>query len=105
VIEIIGAKNSNRWYDSDATVSLAVSILRNMDIEKQVLAAKRIIEIARSYDVEAKDISDYVRTLRRRWYDVDEELCIAMEHLKAANPEIQKKIAIEAINYLCELEK
>jgi len=104
VIDIIGIKNSNRWYDTDATVSLAVSILRNMDMSKQIMAAKKIVEIAKSYDVEAKDVSSYVRTFRRRWYDVDDNLCLAMEHLKAASPEIQKKIAVEAINYLCELE-
>lgn len=51
-----------------------------------------------------KDISPYVRTFRRRWYDVDEELCMAMEYLKTASLEIQKKIAIEVINFLCEME-
>jgi len=68
------------------------------------LASKKIIEIAKSHDLLIKDISIYVRTFRRRWYDADEELCMAMEYLKTASIEIQKKIAIEVINFLCEME-
>lgn len=68
------------------------------------MASKKIIEIAKDHNVEAKDVSFYVRVFRRRWYDVDEEVALAMEYLKQAEPEIQKKIAIETINYLCEIE-
>lgn len=68
------------------------------------MASKKIIEIAKSHNIEAKDVSIYVRTIRRRWYDTDEELCLAMEYLKTAKLELQKKIAIEIINFLCEME-
>jgi len=78
--------------------------LRNADIDKQILASRKIIEIAKAHDLLIKDVSPYVRTFRRRWYDVDEELCMAMEYLKTASLEIQKKLAIEVINYLCEME-
>jgi len=78
--------------------------LRNADLDKQILASQKIIEIAKSNELMIKDISPYVRTFRRRWYDVDEELCMAMEYLKTASLEIQKKIAIEVINFLCEME-
>ncbi|OGH96993.1 MAG: hypothetical protein A2039_08680 [Candidatus Melainabacteria bacterium GWA2_34_9] len=78
--------------------------MRNADLDKQILASQKIIEIAKSNELMIKDISPYVRTFRRRWYDVDEELCMAMEYLKTASLEIQKKIAIEVINFLCEME-
>lgn len=100
-VELEGAK---RWYDNDATVSLAISILRNSNHDKQILASRKIVEIAKSYDIKLKDVSIYVRTFRRRWYDYDEELCSAMECLKDASSEIQKSIAIDVINYLCELQ-
>lgn len=101
---IIGVENKNRWYDNDATVSLAVSILRNAELDKQVLASQKIIEIAKTHDILVKNVSPYFRTFRRRWYDVDDDLYLAMECLKAASLEIQKKIAVEVINYLCEME-
>jgi len=99
-----GLEETKRWYDNDATVSLAVSILRNSDLEKQVLASKKIIEHARSKNVEAKDVSFYVRTFRRRWYDVDESLALAMEFFKESPQDVQKTLAVIVINFLCEME-
>jgi len=78
--------------------------LRNAELDKQILASRKIIEIAKSHDILAKNVSHYVRTFRRRWYDVDEELCMSIECLKTASLEIQKKIAIEIINFMCEIE-
>ncbi|MEI8390014.1 MAG: hypothetical protein WCG23_09030 [bacterium] len=85
-------------------MSLAISILRNADIEKQILVSRKIIEMVKTNNILIEDISPYVRTFRRRWYDVNEELCLAMEYLKAASAELQKKTAIEVINFLCEME-
>jgi len=101
---IIGIESKNRWYDNDATVSLAISLLRNAMPDYQIMAAKKIVELAKSFDVKAKDVSIYVRTFRRRWYDSDENLCMSMEYFREAPPEIQKKLAIETISYLCEIE-
>jgi len=78
--------------------------LRNADIDKQILASQKIIEIAKAHDLLIKDVSPYVRTFRRRWYDIDEDVCMAMEYMKTASLEIQKKIAIEVINFLCEMK-
>ena len=99
-----GSDSKKRWYDSDATVSLAVSILRNTEQEKQVYAAKKIIEVAKANDIEVKDVSIYVRTFRRRWYDEVEELGTAMECFKSAPEEIRKEMAVRVINCLCESE-
>lgn len=101
---ITRVENKNRWYDSDATVSLAVSLLRNADPEVQLLASKKIIEIAKSYNISVKEISSIIRTLRRRWYDNDDDISQAMECIKEASVDIQKKIALEIINFLCEME-
>ena len=78
--------------------------MRNADFDKQILASKKIIEIAKSFDVLYKDDSSYLKAFHRRWYDNDEELYLAMGYFKAASSEIQKKIAIEIINFLCEME-
>ena len=78
--------------------------MRNADIDKQILASQKIIEIAKAHDLLIKDVSPYVRTFRRRWYDIDEDVCMAMEYMKTASLEIQKKTAIEVINFLCEMK-
>ena len=79
--------------------------MRNADLDKQILTAKKIIEIIELHNIVAKEASVYVIIFRRRWYDVDEELYQAMEGLKAAPAEIQKQVAIEVINFLCAMEE
>jgi hypothetical protein len=105
VITIIsGLEGTKRWYDNDATVSLAVSILRNSDSEKQKIVSQKILEITELNNIKPKDVSFYIKTFNRRWYDYDETVSTAMESFKIASLELQKEIAVQIINALCEME-
>jgi hypothetical protein len=92
---------NKRWYDSDPTVSLAISFLRNAPSEQQKKAAQRIIQSAKELDIK---ISEVRLILQRRWYDEDETLSNAIEYFKKAPIQIQRLIALDIINFLTEIK-
>lgn len=103
---MIKARVSHRWYDHDPTVSLAVSILRNISQEKQLLVADLIIENAKKHNLQLKEknFMQKIQTFCKRWYDFDEKMYNALEYLRISPPEVQKTLSLEIINYLCSFE-
>ena len=97
--------SNNRWYDRDATVSLAVSVLRNASIQDQLLVAELIIQKAQNHNISLdKSSNGIIKLFSRRWYDEDDKLCQAMEYLRLASSKLQKELAIEIINCLCNAD-
>lgn len=93
-----------RWYDQDPTVSLAVSILRNLNSNSQMLAADFMITKGKSYDIQIQKQETTIISFFRRWYDREDKLFQAMEYLKQSPPPIQKAFAIEIIDYMYTLD-
>ncbi|OGI01093.1 MAG: hypothetical protein A2Y25_04970 [Candidatus Melainabacteria bacterium GWF2_37_15] len=94
--------NTNqRWYDTDPTVSLAVSFVRNLAIEEQTEIARRIIERGRALGIKVNEVRI---VLHRRWYDENEELGTAMEYLRLAEPHDRKAIALDVIDFLTKIK-
>lgn len=94
-----------RWYDTDATVSLAVSLISNSDDETKHLCAKEIIKIAKEHEVKLNSGLLRIVSTFKRWYDEDKYLCKAMEYFKASPLNLKKKIAVEIIELLQSSEK
>jgi hypothetical protein len=98
--------DNKRWYDLDPTISLAVSIIRNANEANQALIANFIIEQASQngiiYKKEAASFFDFIK---KRWYDSNDKLYEALECIRNAPIVLQKKLAVDAINYLCSLDK
>ena len=93
--------NNQRWYDKEPTLSLAVSLLQNSELEVRHKCADLAIEIAMKNGVVLpNDIKSAVEYLMRRWYDKDEILSQAMEYIKNSNENLRKQIAISMINFL-----
>jgi len=96
-----GFKQSQRWYDKDPTLSLAVSFIRNASHEQQTEIAERIIKKTTEMGI----VIDEIKILfHRRWFDENEELSIAMEHLRLASEEDKRIIALDVINFLTEIK-
>ncbi len=91
-----------RWYDADPTVSLAISLLRNTNEKTQLKCADFIIDYAKQRNVarSANALNDAFNYILRRWYDKDKKIAEAFEYFEAAQPDIQKEISIEIINFL-----
>lgn len=81
---------SNRWYDHDPRISLAVACLEKASPLTQRRLARAIIRKAKSLNIEAKE---YHPGLFRRWYDESRALSLAMEYFRVAPPLLQRAIA------------
>lgn len=91
-----------RWYDIDPTVSLSVSLMRNVDEQTQLKCAEFIIDFAKQRDVRLKTngLNDAFNYILRRWYDKDKRISEAFDYFQASPMEIQKEISLEVINFL-----
>ena len=91
-----------RWYDIDPTVSLSVSLMRNVDEQTQLKCADFIIDFAQQREVRLKTngLNDAFNYILRRWYDKDKRISEAFDYFQASPIEIQKEISLEVINFL-----
>ena len=95
-------KNMNqRWYDKEPTLSLAISLLQNSNVEVRTKCADMVIEMAMKNGVVLpNDIKNAIEYLLRRWYDKDEILSQAIEYIKNSNEKLRKEIALAIIEFL-----
>lgn len=94
-----------RWYDKDATVSLAVSLMQNTSPQTQANCADLIISKAQDMGVSLEHgIVDAFGYVMLRWYDSDEKLATAFEYLKKSDDDLRKNIAINIIEFLEKAE-
>ncbi|MEI7473976.1 MAG: hypothetical protein WCK67_04285 [bacterium] len=96
---------NKRWYDGDPTVSMAISLLRNASQDKQTLVFNLIKDkgVELGIEVTTRTFKGF-GLFKNRWYDSDEKLSNAMEVLRHCPTDIQKKVALDMINYLYNLE-
>jgi len=97
---------NKRWYDLDPTVSLAISLMQNTNINMQYRCADYIVEYSKNngFDVSNDILSDAFNYVLRRWYDTDQKIAEAFEYLKLLPLEHQKQVALEIINLLQEAD-
>ena len=90
-----------RWYDKDPAVSLAISLIRNSDIENQYKYADFIINRAKDFGIiiDENPIASKFHFVKR-WYDQDKQLAEAFEYLQKAPADQQKEIALELIHII-----
>ncbi len=94
-----------RWYDTDPTLSLAISLLKNSSEKIKKVCSDGIIKIAKENGVELpNNFLAKINNTFKRWYDEDNELSQAMEYLRLSNPNLRKKIAIELIELLQQID-
>lgn len=92
---------NNRWYDKDATVSLAVSLIKNSDKSVQIKCAELITTMAENMGVcRENNLLEAFNYVIMRWYDEEEQLSDAFDYLKKASDETRKQIAIDVIEFL-----
>lgn len=95
-----------RWYDSDPTVSLAVSLMRNANIASQYKCADLIVQKSKDNGIDLSEniLTDAFTYVLRRWYDTDQKIAESFEYLKLLPLDIQKEVALDIINLLQEEE-
>ena len=92
---------NQRWYDKEPTLSLAMSLLQNSDIEIRHKCADLAIEIAMKNGVVIpNDIKNAINYLMRRWYDKDDIVSQAIEYIKNSDEKLRKEISLAIIEFL-----
>jgi len=94
-------QSTNRWYDQDPTVSLAISILQNTSYDNQLNVAEILIENGKRLNISVKNT---FTLFNRRWYDHDEKISEAIEYFRLFSAEEQKRMAIQLIEFLYNLD-
>lgn len=93
--------NNKRWYDTEPTLSLAVSLIKNSKTELQLECAELIVRLAQDFGVVLNsNLLGAFNYVLHRWYDTSEPLAEAFGYLKEADEETRKQIAIEIIAFL-----
>ena len=91
----------NRWYDSDATLSLMVSLIKDSNKDKREDCANLIIKLCNESNVNLSlNFFDGLQYGLKRWYDKEKKLFEAFEHLHIAPSDVRKKVVIEVIDFL-----
>src|SRR5574344_9771 len=88
-----------RWYDEDATLSLAVSLLEKSDNAKRFECAEIIKQKAHDFNIYIPEnkLEDSFNYFLKRWYDEDKEMSDAFQYLKMMPFELQKEVSLDII--------
>lgn len=94
-----------RWYDTEATLSLAVSMLKNAtsDIQDSVCALMDLkfneMKISRNEKFIMFKVFD------KRWYDEKENVYNLLETIRNCDKETQRKLAVSIIDHICSINQ
>lgn len=95
---------TQRWYDLEPTLSLAVGMMYKADENSQHECARFIIQKAKDFglNIAQNKLEEAFNYFCKRWYDKDRELADAFQYLKIMPFELQKEVSLEII---AKLEK
>lgn len=93
-------KNLQRWYEQEEHLKAFMSLLEDLDSEKQCEIAVEIILRAsefsdREYDKIASEVGEYDPSEYKRWYDKNPNIHSAIEALKDLSQEDREAIINE----------
>ena len=101
---------TQRWYDKDPTLSMAISLLHNASAAHQEMAARYMFKVMDTQNLldieELRTKEDRVRfmfpSFRRSQFEMHaRQLVELMKHLP---PEHQQEVAVQLINYIYILD-
>ncbi len=94
-----------RWYDTEPTLSLAISMLKNASEDKQDSVCELVQKKFDEMNIKPNEKFVVFRIFDKRWYDEKENLYNLLETLRCCNAENRRAIALCIIDHLCNLVK
>jgi len=93
---------TQRWYDLEPTLSLAVGMMSEADEKSQHECASFIVQKAKDFglSIAQNKLEEAFNYFCKRWYDKDRELADAFQYLKIMPFELQKEVSLEIIEKL-----
>ena len=92
-----------RWYDTEPTISLAISMLKNATSDKQDSVCELVKIKFEEMGISKTEKFIVFKMFDKRWYDEKENLYNVLETLRCCDEEIRRKIALCIIDHLCNL--
>ena len=90
-----------RWYDKDAALSLAISLIQSAKPEERRACAEFIIKSCREEGIDLSlNFFESLQYQMKRWYDQEKTLFEALEYLKVSPVEVRKKVVVQVIDLL-----
>ena len=96
---------SKRWYDSETTLSLAISMLKNATPDMQDSVCEFVTKLFEKKDIKPSDKFIVFKMFDKRWYDEKENLYVVLETLRCCTDSERREIALSIINHLCNIVK
>ena len=92
-----------RWYDTEPTLSLAISMLKNANEEKQDSVCALLKAKFKEMGIKQNDKFIVFKMFDKRWYDEKENIYNILETLRCCDEETRRKVSLCIIDHLCHL--
>lgn len=92
-------KFTQRWYDLEPTLSLAVSMMQNADSDKLNKCIELIIQKSKDFGlyIAPNKLEEAFSYFNKRWYDKEKEVADAFQYLQIMPFELQQEVSLEII--------
>ena len=94
-----------RWYDTESTISLAVSMLKNATPDMQESVCNLIDLKFRELGIEKTDKFIVFKVFDKRWYDENEDVYNMLETIRGCEDSVRRKLAVCIIDHLCSINE
>jgi len=94
-----------RWYDTESTISLAISMLRNSTPDLQDSTCQLLEKKFEEMGIKKSEKFIVFKVFDKRWYDEKENIYNALETIRCCDGETRRKLAVCIIEHLCDLVK
>ena len=95
-------KFTQRWYDLEPTLSVAVSMMQNAETDQQTECVTIIIQKAKDFGlyIAPNKLEEAFSYFNKRWYDKEREVADAFQYLQIMPFELQQEVSLEIIEKL-----
>ena len=90
-------KFTQRWYDLEPTLSLAVSMMQNAEENKLNECIELIIQKSKDFGlyIAPNKLEEAFSYFNKRWYDKEKEVADAFQYLQIMPFELQQEVSLE----------
>ena len=94
-----------RWYDSEATMSLAVSMLKNATSDMQDSVCNLMEQKFTEMNIQRNEKFIMFKVFDKRWYDEKENIYNLLETIRLCSAVDKRKCAACIIDHLCKINE
>ncbi len=94
-----------RWYDTEATLSLAISMLKNASEDIQASVCSLMDMKFEELKITRTEKFIVFKVFDKRWYDENENVYNLLETIRNCDSETQRKLAISIIDHICNISQ